>query len=224
MGKLARSTVLILVVAACGGSTTDSTSTTASSVTTAEAAAATTTVRPAPTTSVAPDATITTAAPVVSSGAKFAITMVSLGVLGQVVVQNVGDEPGSLAGHWLCQRPSYYEFPDVELQPGESAAVSVGGDIFVPPPGAIAIEGVAAIGPFDPGNGEVGLYLGNAFSNSDAILSYVEWGSSGHGRSEVAVGAGIWPEGGFVPSTADTGAILATVIPSTDPSHWTSGG
>ena len=223
MGKLARSTVLILVVAACGGSTTESTSTTASSVTTTEAAAATTTVQPAPTTSVAPDATTTTA-PVASSGAKFAITMVSLGVLGKVVVQNVGDEPGSLAGHWLCQRPSYYEFPDVELQPGESAAVSVGGDIFVPPPGAISIEGVAAIGPFDPGSGEVGLYLGNAFSNSDAILSYVEWGSSGHGRSDVAVGAGIWPEGGFVPSTADTGAILATVIPSTDPSHWTSGG
>ena len=70
--------------------------------------------------------------------------MVSLGDLGQVVIQNVGGEAGSLGGLWLCQRPLYYEFPDVVLQPGESAAVSVGGNIFVPPPGAIAIEGIAA--------------------------------------------------------------------------------
>jgi hypothetical protein len=149
--------------------------------------------------------------------------MVSLGVLGQVVIENVGGEAGSLGGLWLCQRPSYYEFPDIVLQPGESAAVSVGGDIFVPPPGAVPIEGIAAIGPFDPADGEVGLYKERAFDNPAAILSYVEWGSSGHGRSATAVSAGIWTDGGFVPTTADSGAILATTIPPTDPTHWIGG-
>jgi hypothetical protein len=149
--------------------------------------------------------------------------MVSLGVLGKVVIQNVGGEAGSIGGLWLCQRPSYYEFPDIVLQPGESAAVSVGGDIFVPPPDAIVIEGIAAIGPFDPASGEVGLYSKRAFEDPSAILSYVEWGNSGHGRSATAVSAGIWPDGGFVPTTADSGAILATTIPSTDPTHWIGG-
>jgi hypothetical protein len=162
----------------------------------------------------------------VSSGAKFAITEIGLGALGQVVVENVGTEPGSLAGHWLCQRPSYYAFPDVELQPGEAVVVSVTGrdDIFDPPSGAIALEGIANIGPFDPTSGEVGLYLERAFGSPDAILSYVEWGSSGHGRSSTAVSAQIWPDGGFVETSELTGAILATLIPPTDPAHWTSGG
>lgn len=222
MRKLAAPTVLILALAACGGSTAETTTSAAPIDTTAPVAATTTTsASPEPTTATTPEST--TNAPVVSPGATFAITMISLGDLGQVVVQNVGNEPGSLGGFWLCQRPSYYEFPDVEVQPGESAAVSVGGDIFVPPPGAIAIEGVAGIGPLDPTDGEVGLYLDDAFGNPDAIVSYVEWGRSGHGRSETAVSAKIWPDGGFVETSEATGAILAAVIPPTEPAHWTSG-
>lgn len=221
MRRLAAPTVLILALAACGGSTAETTTSTAPTDTSAPEAATTTTSAP-------PEPTVTTLesttdVPADASGAMFAITMVSLGDLGQVVVQNVGSEAGSLAGFWLCQRPSYYEFPDVELAPGASAAVSVGGDLFAPPPGAIAIEGVADIGPFDPTDGEVGLYLDDTFGNPDAIVSYVEWGRSGHGRSETAVSAQIWPDGGFVETTEATGAILATVIPPTEPAHWTSG-
>lgn len=222
MRKLAAPIVLILALAACGGSTAETTTSAALPDTSApEAATTTTSASPEPTTATTPEST--TDVPADSSGATFAISMISLGELGQVVVQNVGSEAGSLAGFWLCQRPAYYEFPDVELAPGESAAVSVGGDIFVPPPGAIAIEGVAGIGPFAPTDGEVGLYLDDAFGNPDAIVSYVEWGRSGHGRSETAVSAQIWPDGGFVETSEATGAILATVIPPTEPAHWTSG-
>jgi len=221
MRKLTGSIVLLVVVAACGGSTTASTISTPASVATTQAAAVTTaTAVPVPTSTTAPDSTTIPPSP---PGAQFVITQVSLGVLGKVVIQNVGTEAASLDGYWLCQRPSYYQFPDVVLQPGESAAISVGGDIFVPPEGAIVIDEIAAIGPFDPESGEVGLYLGSDFSSPEAIVSYVEWGSSGHGRSDVAVSAQIWPEGGFVPTTADSGAILATRIPATDPSHWTGG-
>jgi len=221
MRKLTGSIVLLVVVAACGGSTTGSTASTSASVATTQAETVTTAeAAAAPTTATAPDTTTTAPAP---TSAQFAITQVSLGVLGQVVVRNVGSEAASLAGYWLCQRPSYFEFPDVVLQPGESAAISVGGEIFVPPEGAIVIDAIAAIGPFDPASGEVGLYLGSEFGNPESILSYVEWGSSGHGRSETAVSAQIWPDGGFVPTTADSGAILATTIPATDPSQWIGG-
>lgn len=164
--------------------------------------------------------------PASPAGAEFVLSTVGLGGLGEVIVQNIGSEPGSLAGYWLCQRPSYYEFPDVTVPPGESAAVAVTGrdDSFGPPSSAIEIEGIADIGPFDAANGEVGLYLGNDFSNPDAIVSYVEWGSSGHGRSETAVSARLWPAGGFVETSAETRAMSATVLPPTDPAHWTAGG
>jgi len=46
-----------------------------------------------------------------SSAARFALTRIGLGVLGQVFVRNIGDEPGSVAGSWLCQRPFYYQSP-----------------------------------------------------------------------------------------------------------------
>lgn len=222
MRKVVGIVAVILVAAACGGSS-DTATTLAPTDSTAPAGDTTTTAAIDPTTTLTAETTTTASA--APSGATFAITQVGLDVLGQVVVQNVGSEPASLAGHWLCQRPSYWEFPDVELQPGESAAVAVPGrdDIFGPPSGAIAIEGVASIGSFDPTSGEVGLYSSGDFGSPEAIVSYIEWGNSGHGRSGTAVSAGIWSDGGFVATTEGTGAILATQIPPTDPSHWTTG-
>lgn len=224
--------VLVLMAASCGGGednpatgTTPDTPQTTTAGQTSTTAQTTTTVQ----------TTFTTEAyglddpddepPAQSAGAKFVLWSVNLGALSQVIVQNIGNEPGSLAGYWLCQRPSYYEYPDVTVPPGELAAVAVTGrdDIFGPPSFAIAIEGLADIGPLDPTSGEVGLYLGNDFGNPDAIVSYVEWGSSNHARSETAVSAQIWLAGGFVQTSEETGAISATVLPPTDPAHWTDG-
>lgn len=217
--------VLALMAASCGGSE-DNTATEATSDTTSVTPQTTTTVQTTITTEADGSDASDDEAPAASDGAEFVLWNVSLGSLSQVIVQNIGSEPASLAGYWLCQRPSYYEFPDVTVPPGELAAVAVTGrdEIFGPPSFAIAIEGIAEIGPFDPASGEVGLYLGNDFGNPEAIVSYVEWGSSGHGRSETAVSAQIWPDGGFVETSDETGAISATVLPPTDPAHWSDGG
>ena len=69
---------------------------------------------------------------------------------------------------------------------------------FEPPDGALMIDEVARISALSPDSGEVGLYSISSFSSSDAILGYVEWGSSGHGRSSVAVAAGIWDRLHFI--------------------------
>jgi hypothetical protein len=222
MRKAALLTAFVLVVAACGGSSEADTTTSPVVPTTTAAVTPTTETPPPDTTSPAvPDPTTTESS--TSSDVRFVITSVSLGTLSKVVIENIGGEVGSLGGHWLCQAPSYYELPDVELAPGQAAAISTGGDIFVPPPDAIAIDEIASIGILRSTGGEVALYFGADFSSSDDILSYVEWGSPRHTRSVPAVAAGIWPDGGFVPTTEDTGAILATQIPATDPTHWTSG-
>ena len=224
MRRLAISTALMLAVAACGGTTAETTSPGAPTATTTPAATTATSAPAVETTSTTLAATTTAPAP--ASGPRFALARIGLGVLGQVVVINLGTGPGSLAGYFLCHNGAYYEFPDVVVPLHEMAAVSVTGrdEIFDPPSDAINIEGIADIGPFDPVSGEVGLYSSNAFADPNAIVSYVEWGNSGHPRSATAVAAGVWTEGGFLETSDQTGAIFASLMPSTGPQDWVSGG
>lgn len=223
MKRIALPIALVLVLAACGDDSTgaDTTTTTAATSTTAaettsSTAAETTTTAADTTTTVAETTTTTADGP---AGVVFQIQSVSFGS-PMVVIYNIGDEGGSLAGHWLCQRPSYAELPDITLEPGEGLAISLGGNVFLPPPGLKTADGQLNIGALDPASGEIALYSSNSFGSSDAIVSYVEWGNSDHGRSSVAVGAGIWEAGAFVATTADTALIQITSFSDTSPAGW----
>ena len=220
MKRTALTLALVVVVAACGdddsGGTTATTATPTSGVTT--------TAPPAtdpPSTTAAPTTTPPTTD--ASSPAALEITSVSFGDGSMVVITNVGDAAVNLGGHWLCQRPAYFELPEVEVGPGQSFAMSLGGSVFVPPPGAITVEETASLGAFTPGSGELGLYSSSSFGSADAIVSYVEWGTPGHGRSGTAVEAGIWVNGGFVETTDDTVSIDRTNLDATGPDAWTAG-
>lgn len=68
---------------------------------------------------------------------------------------------------------------------------------------------------------KVGLYMSSNFSNSSDILSYVEWGNDGHGRSGVAISAGICT--GFVATDASSLAISTNTDPATEPGDWDIG-
>ena len=63
---------------------------------------------------------------------------------------------------------------------------------------------------------------GSDFSNSSDIVSYVEWGSDGHGRAGTAIEAGIWE--GFVPTDENTSGILAVDSPATAAADWEAAG
>ncbi len=130
-----------------------------------------------------------------------------------VVISNLGSTPADLAGHWLCQRPAYQPLPDLEVGPGQSVAISLGGSVFLPPPGALTVDGPLSLGPITATGGEMALYSDNSFGSADSLVSYVEWGVPGHGRTGVAVEAGIWGEGEFVPTTE-----ASSLISLTDPS------
>ncbi len=210
--------VLALVAAACGGGATPATPTAGAPGTEAGTTTASTTTE-ATTTTTEPTTT-TEAAP---GGAVFAIATVTFGQAPMVVITNVGDTSGNLEGHWLCQRPNYGRIGDVELAPGESAAISLGGEVFVPPPGAKTVDISQGVGTLDPASGELGLYSAGDFGNPDAIVAYVEWGKAGHGRTATAVQAGVWTSGGFVTTGDDTALISATEFPATGPDAWTSG-
>ena len=109
------------------------------------------------------------------------MTSVNITVAGQhVVIQNAGSATGNLNGFALCQRPNYHIFDDIELAPGEFIAVSLGGDLFLPPPGAKETLS-ANLGSITTEDGEIGLYSSGDFGNSSAIVDYVEWARAAMG-------------------------------------------
>ena len=76
------------------------------------------------------------------------------------------------------------------------------------------------LGTVSSSDGELGLYRSSSFNSPDAIVDYVEWGSSNHARSGVAVAAGIWVPGGFVEVPAELLAIVTQAFPTEAPEDW----
>ena len=169
------------------------------------------------------EATPTTAAANAGEGG-LAIETVGFGDGAFVVITNTGGEPTELSGHWLCRRPNYVQLPDVSVGVGERVAIPLGDAQIEPPEGAITVEPISGLGTFDPDSGEVGLYRSSAFDDPDAIVAYVEWGQSGHGRSGTATAAGVWADGGFVATTEATTSISAATLPAVAAGIWSPDG
>lgn len=101
-----------------------------------------------------------------------------------VTLTNFGNEAQNVSNHWLCNFPAYDQINTLQIvegneqvQPGESVKY-LWSDI----------SGI---------NGELGYYSTNSFSQSSAMLDYMEWGSGFHQRESLAVSNGYWTSGGF---------------------------
>lgn len=220
--------VFVLVAAACS-STAEST-TTAGPSTSAAATSSTTTTAPvtSTTTSFAPETTATsttTASPATTLvvGGTPAIRLDEIVFAGDpyLIIANRGDGAGSTEGHFICRFPDYYELPPITLQPGERLAVPLGDGEAPELIGVVATADVRSpLGLMSATDGELGLYSRNEFNSEDAILDYVEWGSSGHARSGVATAAGIWVADGFVAVPSELLAIVAQAFPTVSPEDW----
>lgn len=166
---------------------------------------------------------VTTAAPSLLD-ARFEIRAVVFGDDGYVVVENSGGTPASIGGYAICQRPNYFNLPDITLEPQETIWIAVGdGATLTATPAKEVIPAGGSLGSFDRDDGEMALYSTPAFASPEAIVSYVEWGSSGHGRSEVAVAAGIWTEGAFVEIPPDAFGVQAVESPADGAEDWVAG-
>lgn len=172
---------IALIGAACSGETdseaastaTAPASTTAAEQVTTTAAAATTTLPPTTTTadeSDGPESNLDS--PLVVLEIDFDSSF--------ILIRNDGTEEYDLAGHWICNRPSYNQLPDQVLAPGDVIELDV------------RSLGLRA------DSGELALYTSGDFESSTDIIRYVQWGTDSHGRTDTAVAGGIWPEGDFV--------------------------
>jgi len=221
-------TALFLITAACGDTSTTSTT---SAPDVSQISAPTSTEAPAteppttdPPTTTAPSSTTTAATTsAVPTGGNPAIQIDEIVFAGSpyVIITNRGDGVGSTEGHFLCRFPDYYELPAVELLPGERLAVPLGQEEIPDLIGVVAVADVRSpLGSISASDDELGLYSRNEFNSDDAIIDYVEWGSAGHARSNVAIAAGIWVVDGFVELPEEALAIVAQNFPTASPEDW----
>ena len=219
---------LLVVATACGGPADPVTTlpTTSAAPTTAAASQVppTTLTEESTTTVVSepPSSTLPLTTTTVSEGDP-AIRIDELVFAGEpyLVIANRGTGTGSTGGHWICQFPSYYELPAVDLQPGERLAIPLGDGEVPELAGIVAtVDVVRPLGTVSGRDGEIGLYTSNEFNSADAIVDYVEWGFPGHARSNVAVAAQIWTTNGYVEVPAEILAIVAQAFPTAGPQDW----
>jgi len=178
--------VLMLIAAACGSPDNGG-----------EVTPATAEVTNAPAT--APVATAKSAAASGRSGSFFAIYEVGLGPEGYISLTNFTDVAVSTSGLTLCQGSDCFELPDVEVAAGEVARVAVGDGARID--GVIATE--ATLGELRPSDGEIAIYASQDYDDPRAMLAYLQWGSTPHGLTSVAVEAGLWFETSYAPSSAN---------------------
>lgn len=170
--------------------------------------------------------TSTTSAPTptLPPGAEIAITEVTFGADGQVVITNLGSESVNLQGAWLGQGLSFVQFADILLSPGETLVVGVGESLDLD--SGVATGGFVGIGDslgvLDPAAGEAALFRHGDFNDPDALLSYVQWGSPEGRHAAVAGTAGVWDPPAFVKTSSDTPGIVAAGTPAIAVDAWSS--
>lgn len=115
----------------------------------------------------------------------------------QIELKNTGDVAVDVSTMIFCNFPDYSDLDDLTI---------VSGSLVIAPGEFLVLSGH----PFDTSDGELGLYVDNNFGSSGSIRDYVEYGTSGHARASVAMAAGIWTMGDFVPFTDPNGSIQYT--------------
>ncbi|MDZ4698808.1 MAG: CHRD domain-containing protein [Rhodothermales bacterium] len=114
-----------------------------------------------------------------------------------VELYNAGPAEADVSSYVLCNFPAY---------PALSSLTALSGSTTIPAGGFLVVAWERlddAMGDGTPdGNGEVGLYTNSDFSNSDSMVDYLQWGTGGHFRESVAVGASEWTAGTFVAAPA----------------------
>ena len=113
-----------------------------------------------------------------------------------VELLNNGQSSIDLSNYWLCLGPGQY--------------VEVG--TLTPVSGSLNLaSGEYLVINYDlpDTDGGLGLYNTNEFTNTDALVDFVQWGSAGSARENVAVAAGQWIAGEFVDTVSSSNNSIA---------------
>jgi hypothetical protein len=199
---------VMLVAAACtdGGAAPDESSVFTSTAPTTSSIATGSTV----------GETTTVGSTVVTGRATFVIGDITFGDASTITVGNLGPDPGDLTGYWLAVHPYYLELPSTVLLPGDTIVVGVAEDAD---PEAL-VPAFGLLPALSGASGEIGLYSRGDFGDPGAVVDYVEWGTSGHERTTVAVAAEAWPADAVIVTDGSTTGLVAVDRTTTGPDGW----
>lgn len=113
-----------------------------------------------------------------------------------IEILNNGTESVDLTNYWLCLGPGQY----VEI--GTLTPISGSIDLA-------SAEYLVVSYDLPDSEGGLGLYNTNEFTNSDALVDFVQWGATGSARENVAIAAGQWIAGDFVPVVGNINNAIA---------------
>ncbi len=116
---------------------------------------------------------------------------------GMVELTNVGADTINLTGYQLCNNGSYQELAAADVNCGELMLA----------PGEFVVINLSDI-TIDTLDGEMALYIDGNFGSNQSIVDYVQWGSTMHLRTNIAIGAGIWTAGDAVSSFTAPNSLL----------------
>ena len=128
----------------------------------------------------------------------FDIRELGVGDQGWVALTNFTSEPGKLAGLFLCQAQACFALPDENVPSGETVRIAVGNGAGVDN----VIAKNAAFGELKSSDGEIALTTSSNPQRPEQILFYLQWGSTPHELTKLAIEAGLWLEGGYAPTSA----------------------
>ena len=131
------------------------------------------------------------------AGSFLAIYEIGLGPQGYVAITNFTNVPVSTAGQYLCQGSDCFALPDVIVEAGSRVKIAVGDGSGLE--NVIATQ--ATIGELKPSDGEVALFNSDKYDDPAALLDYLQWGSTPHEFTSLAVEAGLWIMTGYAPTT-----------------------
>jgi hypothetical protein len=131
-----------------------------------------------------------------TAGSFFAINEIGLGPEGFIAMTNFTDVPVSMSGLYLCQASDCFALPDAVVAAGETVRVAAGGGDGVD---NVVATG-ATFGELSPPDGEIAIFTSDDTEDPEALLLYLQWGSTPHELTELAVDKGLWFETSFAPS------------------------
>jgi len=205
--------VLVIFAAACTGAGAGPDTSSTSTLEPAPPISTTSSPVPGDETTVAESASTT----VVTANARFIIGSVVFGDGGTIEVGNLGPDAGDLTGIWLAVAPYYLELPSTELAPGTALIVSVAEDADP----ALVVPAAGLLPTLTGSSGEIGLYRNGDFGSPEAMIDYVQWGTTDHVRTSVAVAAGLWPEDETIVTDGSTTGLTVGDRAEPGPVGWT---
>jgi hypothetical protein len=140
----------------------------------------------------------------------FSIEEVGLGENGYITLRNYTDVSASLDKVFLCQAQACVDLPDVVIGPGEIARVAVGDGAGLED---VVVKNAAL--QLTPADGEVAVYRGDDRRDPGSMRYYVQWGSTPHELTDVAITAGLSGSTTFAPSGPN-----ATRLWKTEGGQW----